>query len=81
MYTSLFTTLALAMLGAQAMTVENPTQDTVWMAETSGQTVSWEAVSTDATSFAIQLVNQVSGVLIFIALPLLFARLSIPTEP
>jgi hypothetical protein len=32
----------------------------VWSSGTGSQTVSWQAVDTDATSFVIQLVNQVS---------------------
>jgi len=44
---------------AQAISVEMPAKDTVWQSGGGAQTVSWEAVSTDATSFAIQLINQV----------------------
>lgn len=43
-----------------AIQVTSPSSSTVWSSGTSGQTVSWEAVSTDPTSFVIQLVNQVS---------------------
>jgi len=43
---------------AQAISVEMPAKDTVWQSGGGAQTVSWEAVSTDATSFAIQLINQ-----------------------
>ncbi|KAK4686052.1 hypothetical protein P7C73_g4086, partial [Tremellales sp. Uapishka_1] len=52
--------LALLTLGlsASAISVTSPTNTTVWSSGTSGQTVSWEAVSTDPTSFEIQLVNQ-----------------------
>lgn len=60
MYTSFLATLLLAAVGSQAITVQSPSRDTVWQSGVSAQTVSWEAVSTDATSFAIQLVNQVS---------------------
>ena len=43
-----------------AIQVTNPTQQTVWNAAGGAQTLSWKAVSTDATSFVVQLVNQVS---------------------
>ncbi|WWC65868.1 uncharacterized protein I303_108490 [Kwoniella dejecticola CBS 10117] len=55
-------TAALAALSALgltgAITVESPDRDTVWQSGTSSQTISWKAVSTDADSFVVQLVNQ-----------------------
>ncbi|RSH93230.1 hypothetical protein EHS25_007584 [Saitozyma podzolica] len=41
-----------------AIQVTSPSSSTVWSSGTSGQTVSWQSVSTDPTSFVIQLVNQ-----------------------
>ena len=57
MYTGLI--FSLFAIGVSAIKVTSPTDDDVWASGTSGQTVSWEAVNTDATSFAIQLINQV----------------------
>ncbi|WRT69734.1 uncharacterized protein IL334_006725 [Kwoniella shivajii] len=47
---------ALALAGA--ITVESPDKDTIWQSGTSSQSISWNAVSTDPTSFVVQLVNQ-----------------------
>ncbi|WWD20348.1 hypothetical protein CI109_104824 [Kwoniella shandongensis] len=58
MYTLTLTSAALAALSlTAAIKVTSPDNNTVWKSGDS-QTVSWEAVSTDATTFAIQLVNQ-----------------------
>ena len=54
----LATALALCTL-TSAIQVTSPISSTLWSSDTSGQTVSWTAVNTDATSFVIQLVNQV----------------------
>jgi hypothetical protein len=59
---SLFTALLVATF-ARAVSVTTPNNNTMWSSGTSGQTVSWEAVSSDPTSFVIQLVNQVSRIL------------------
>lgn len=45
---------------AAAIRVTSPSSSTVWASGTSAQTITWEAVSSDPTSFTIQLVNQVS---------------------
>jgi len=55
--------LLLLALPALAIQVTSPTQFTVWDAASSSQTVSWSSVNTDATSFAIVLVNQDRSVL------------------
>ena len=59
--------IAVLALGAavNAIKVEMPDKETLWQSGGGAQTVAWEAVSTDATSFAIQLVNQVSGWFLF----------------
>lgn len=59
MFTQALTTFAFVAALSNAIKVESPSKDTVWSSSTNSQTVSWEAVSTDATSFAILLVNQV----------------------
>lgn len=61
MFNYLFTSLLVATF-AQAMTVTAPAEGVNWQSGTASQTVSWQAVDTDATSFMIQLVNQVSAV-------------------
>ncbi|KAI9638867.1 uncharacterized protein MKK02DRAFT_41894 [Dioszegia hungarica] len=43
---------------AAAIRVTSPSSSTVWASGTSAQTITWEAVSSDPTSFTIQLVNQ-----------------------
>lgn len=59
MFTKFFTLAPLLALAVKAVTVTSPTEGQNW--GTSGaQTVSWEAVSTDPTSFSVVLVNDVS---------------------
>jgi hypothetical protein len=59
--TALYAATLLALVSQiSAIQVTSPSSSTVWSSGTSGQTVSWQAVSTDPTSFVIQLVNQVS---------------------
>jgi len=58
-FSTLLASLALCAL-TSAIQVTTPDDTTVWRSGTAGQTVSWKAVSTDATSFVIRLVNQVS---------------------
>ena len=58
MFKSALFALGLA-AAAQAIKVTSPTDDSIWQSGTSSQTVSWEAVDTDKTSFAILLINQV----------------------
>ncbi|WVQ78963.1 hypothetical protein IAT38_001055 [Cryptococcus sp. DSM 104549] len=58
MYSTATITALLASLAlTNAIKVTSPDSDTVWKAGDS-QTIEWEAVSTDATSFVVQLVNQ-----------------------
>lgn len=57
MFKSALFALGLA-AAAQAIKVTSPTDDSIWQSGTSSQTVSWEAVDTDKTSFAILLINQ-----------------------
>ncbi|EJT97565.1 hypothetical protein DACRYDRAFT_24953 [Dacryopinax primogenitus] len=52
-----FAALLLA-IPALGIAVTSPGQSTVWNANTASQTVAWTSVDTDATSFAIFLVNQ-----------------------
>ena len=55
-----FLTIApLFALAVKAVTVTSPTEGQNW-GTTGAQTVSWEAVSTDPTSFSVVLVNDVS---------------------
>lgn len=51
----------LASLGlSNAISITSPSKDTVWLSGTSGQTIEWTSVSTDPTTFDIELDNQVS---------------------
>lgn len=58
MFTKLFTVLPLVALTAQALKVTSPDEKTEW-GLTGSQTVSWESVSSDPSSFAIVFVNDV----------------------
>lgn len=57
-------TLAIAVLslvsGASAIKVLYPDRNTIWSSGSSSQMIAWEAVSTDPTTFEVQLSNQVS---------------------
>ena len=66
MYRPTLIALALAAC-ANAITVETPQTGDTWESGNS-QTVEWKAVSTDPTSFSIQLVNQVGRVCALVAL-------------
>ncbi|KIR51999.1 hypothetical protein I315_05640 [Cryptococcus gattii Ru294] len=49
----------LASLGlSNAISITSPSKDTVWLSGTSGQTIEWTSVSTDPTTFDIELDNQ-----------------------
>ncbi|KAE8541695.1 hypothetical protein D1P53_001866 [Cryptococcus gattii VGV] len=49
----------LASLGlSNAISITSPSKDTVWLSGTSGQTIEWTSVSTDPTTFNIELDNQ-----------------------
>ena len=56
--TTLAASLALSTL-TSAIQVTSPGTSTLWSSGTSAQTISWQSVSTDPTSFSIELVNQV----------------------
>jgi len=60
---TLATAAAALASSALAIQVTSPTQYTVWSSSSSSQTISWTSVNTDASSFAIVLVNQDRGVL------------------
>ena len=60
MFIKFFTIAPLFALAVKAVTVTSPTEGQNW-GTTGAQTVSWEAVSTDPTSFSVVLVNDVSG--------------------
>lgn len=51
--------LALAAI-ANAIQVTSPDNSTTWSSSSSAQTIQWNPVATDPTSFTVQLVNQVS---------------------
>jgi hypothetical protein len=59
MLAKFFTIAPLFALAVKAVTVTSPTEGQNW-GTTGAQTVSWEAVSTDPTSFSVVLVNDVS---------------------
>lgn len=59
MHSSFAALVAVVFLGvSQAIQVTKPALGDFWQSGQSGQTVEWQAVSTDPTSFAIELVNQ-----------------------
>ncbi|KAL7417609.1 hypothetical protein BDY24DRAFT_411578 [Mrakia frigida] len=62
MLASLISTVTLAAIGASAIQVTYPSKRDTWTSS-GAQTVEWDWVSTDATSFAMVLVNQDSSFL------------------
>lgn len=59
--TTTATLFALLTLGANALKVTSPSDTSVWKSTDLNQELKWESVSSDATSFAVVLVNMVSA--------------------
>lgn len=58
---SIFSAVLLLSVNAWAATIIEPSQNTVWSANTDAQAVAWTSVPTDPTSFTLMLANMVSA--------------------